>query len=175
MVHYQEYVTGWLDSSIHDVLASFPLRSKSMKDALLTCIDSNFDLLSLLDRSPELKSLASQAVPFGKGIVVPTPLLLKIDARSQLFFGFDEIWFFPQKPMQPKPDTASLIGPSRIDQAKLDELGGWMSENSCSLALGDGEGLNFIVKARGLAKYLLAHSLEQPQPTVTPFETADSA
>ena len=62
-----------------------------------------------------------------------------------------------------------------MDQQRLDELGRWLSTNSCSLWLGDGEGLNFIVKAQGLAKYLLGHSIEQPESTMTPFETADSA
>ena len=52
-----------------------------------------------------------------------------------------------------------------IDQAKIDQLGDWMLMNGCSLALGDGDGLNFIMKAQGLVKYLLAHSLTQPATT----------
>jgi hypothetical protein len=40
-----------------------------------------------------------------------------------------------------------------------------MGANGCSLALGDGGGLNIIVKAHGLMKYVIAHSLSQPEPT----------
>jgi len=47
-----------------------------------------------------------------------------------------------------------------------------MSDNSCSMALGGGEGLNFVVRARGLIKYVLGYSIEQPEPTLAPPETA---
>jgi hypothetical protein len=46
-----------------------------------------------------------------------------------------------------------------------------MSAHSCSLALGDGNGLNFVAKARGLVKYLLGHSLDQPQADATSWTT----
>ncbi len=175
MVHYQHYVAGWFDSSVHDFLGVLPANSRSMKYALITCIDSNCDLRSLLDKSPELKRIESAARSVARGLLLPTKLLIEADLHSQVFFGFDEIWFFPSERVQPKPESVSLVGPARIDQAKLDKLGKWMSHNSCSLALGDGEGLNFIAKARGLVAYLLGHSREQPQPSVTRFETADSA
>ena len=69
--------------------------------------------------------------------------------RDRLFFGFDEIWFFPSDRVAPKPESVWIVGPKRIDQTKLDRLGPWMSDTGCSLALGDGAGLNVIVKARG--------------------------
>jgi hypothetical protein len=175
MVQYQDYVAGWLDSSIHDFLRILPPRSRSTTYALITCLDSNCEPRSLLDQSPELKSVATDAQPLGNGVLLQTKLLIEADSRSQLLFGFDEIWFFPCAPIQPKPDSAWLVGPSRIDQKRLDEVGKWMSGNACSLAVGDGEGLNFIVKAQGQARLLLGHSMEQPQPSVMPFETAESA
>src|SRR5207247_1030233 len=100
---------------------------------------------------------------------LPTKLLLEANARSRLFFGFDELWLFPQDGIQPKPDSAVLVGPGRMAQKRLGELGKWLNRNQCSLALGDGEGLNFIVKARGLVGALLGHSLEQPEPALAPF------
>src|SRR5438067_2214885 len=115
MVHYKNYVAGWLDSSIHDFLAVFPPSSASAKYALITCLDSNVDLRSLLGKSPELKAIASVAKPRGKGILLPTRLLLDADAAGQLFFGFDELWFFPSDDIQPKPEGARLVGPARID------------------------------------------------------------
>jgi hypothetical protein len=167
MLVYKEYVAGWLDSSIHAFLAVFPRRSAAMRYALLTCLDSNLNPKSLLKRSPELESVGTGARPLGRGLLLPTRLLLEADARQQLFFGFDEVWFFPSERIEPKPDSAWLVGPARIDQTKLDRLGKWMSSNSCSLALGDGDGLNFIIKARGLVKHLLGHSIDQAQATST--------
>jgi hypothetical protein len=175
MVQYQNYVAGWLDTSIHDFLGTFPPTFANTKYALVSCIDSNRDVSSLLPKSPELKPLATRARALGKGLLVPTKLLLEVDSSQQLFFGFDEVWFFPSKQIEAKPESAWLVGPARMDQRRLDDLGRWMSNNSCSLALGDGEGLNYIVKAQGLVKQLLGHSIEQPEPTMTPFETADSA
>jgi hypothetical protein len=167
MIHYKDYVAGWLDSSIHDVLQALPNGSKTISFALITCLDSNLQPASLLEKSPELRPLVPHAKSLGTGLLVPTKLLLEAHASHQLFFGFDEICFFPTKQIKPKPDSLSLVGPGRIDQTKLGKLGKWMSSNSCSLALGDGEGLNFIVKARGLVKHLLGHSIEQPQPKAT--------
>lgn len=176
IVSYKDYVAGWLDSSIHDFLEAFSPGSAATKYALITCLDSNAAPASLRKKSPELKLLASKARALGTGLLLPTELLLQANSRSRILFGFDEIWFFPSDSIEAKADSPSLVGPGRLDQEKLNKLGGWMSRCSCSLALGDGEGLNFIVKAQGLAKCLLAHSLVQPEPTVAPFETeaADS-
>ena len=162
MLKYNDYVAGWLDSSIRDFLEGFPPMSAGMKFALVTCIDSNPAPASLLGRSPELQSLLAAATPFGDGLLLPTRSLLEVEAADRLFFGFDEVAFFPAEPGEPKPDAASLVGPARVDQGKLDRLGTWMERTACSLALGDGEGLNYIVKARGVVKHLLGRSIAQP-------------
>jgi hypothetical protein len=167
MVSFNDYVAGWLDSSVHDFFGGFPRHFENMKYALITCLDSELEPKSLLKKSPTLHSVASEAQPLGKGLLLPTRLLLQAESHIQLFFGFDEVWFFPSQRIKPKPPSAWLVGPGRIDQKKLDKVGAWMSENSCSLALGDGEGLNFILKARGLVKQLLGHSIDQPQPNVS--------
>jgi hypothetical protein len=165
LVHYKDYVAGWLDSSIHDFLAHFPRASKRMDFALITSLDSNLTPSALLGKSPELKSISHVAKPLKAGILVPTAQMLEADASNQIFFGFDEVWFFSDFKIEAKPDLAWLVGPNRIDQTKLNKLGSWMTNNGCSLALGDGDGLNFIAKARGLVKYLIAYSMSQPQPT----------
>jgi len=144
-----------------------------MKYALITCVDSNLVPGSLLDKSPELKALEKHAQPLNGGLLLPTRILLEVQKQKQLFFGFDEVWFFPDSAIEPKPSSAWLVGPARIDQAKLNKLAQWMSANSCSLGLGDGEGLNFIVKARGLVKHLLGHSIERPKPRM-PFVASPS-
>lgn len=170
-VVYKDYVAGWLDSSIHEFLQEFSPDDSTTPFAYLTCLDSNCDLAALRKKSPELKSLANKGQVVGTGLLLPIELLLDANARKRLLFGFDEIWFFPTDRIVTKPDEVALVGPARVDQARLNRLGEWMSHCDCSLALGDGEGLNFIVKAAGLARSLLAHSLQQPQPTAMPYET----
>ncbi|MHB1424204.1 MAG: hypothetical protein ACYC3I_13595 [Gemmataceae bacterium] len=171
LVSYKDYVAGWLDSSIQDFLDIFSHDDSTAKYALVACLDSNRDLASLLKKSPELKSLTSKSRTLGTGLLLPTEVLLQANSRSRILSGFDEIWFFPSDSIEAKPAHLSLVGPGRMDQEKLNKLGLWMSRCSCSLALGDGEGLNFIVKAKGLARCLLGHSLTQPEPSATPFET----
>jgi hypothetical protein len=166
MLQHKEYVAGWLDSSIHDFLAVFPYGSKATAFALITCLDSDLNPRSLLKKSPALKAALNDAKPLKNGLLLPSKLFREASFCDQVFFGFDEIWFFPGDEIEPKPESAWIVGPKRIDQAKLKELGDWMVKNGCSLALGDGDGMNVIVKAHGLVKYLIAHSMSQPEPTL---------
>jgi hypothetical protein len=169
LVSYESYVAGWLDSSIHDFFEAFPSTFNSMEYALITSLDSNPDVASLVEKSSELKSLMATARPLGRGLLLPTKRLLEVESCDQVFFGFDEVWFFPGEKVEkvePKPETAWLVGPARIDQKTLNKLGVWMTAHSCSLAFGDGDGLNFIVKAKGLVRHLLGHSIRQPVPTL---------
>jgi hypothetical protein len=172
MIHYKDYIAGWMDSSIGDFMESFPRTQARMDFALITSLDSDLCPSKLLDASPELKSLGRAAKPLGSGVLVPTSLILKTDV--QIFCGFDEVWFFPHEKIVHKPHVAWLVGPNRIDQKKLDLLGSWFVRNECSLALGDGDGLNFLVKARGLVKYLLAFSMLQPEPETGGEEETDA-
>ncbi|HEX5443972.1 MAG TPA: hypothetical protein VFW87_09100 [Pirellulales bacterium] len=167
IVSCKEYVAGWFDSSIHDFLSDLPPQAAGTRYALITCLDSNRAPASLRANSPELQPLKDQTREFGSGLLVPTELLLEANSTQQIFFGFDELWLFPSEPSESKPDSAWLVGPARIGQSTLDQLSVWMSKNGCSLGLGDGEGLNTIVKARGLPRYLIGHSLEQPQSTLS--------
>ncbi len=167
MVQYNDYVAGWLDASIADFLKLLPPSAEDLHYALITCVDSNPDPRSMLGASPELQVLAADARSCGNGLLVPGRLLLDQEVCTRLFFGFDEVWFFPDDNIAPKPPAAWLAGPARIDQSALDALGQWLSANSCSLGLGDGVGLNFVVKAHGLVKYLLAQSIAQPHVPVS--------
>jgi hypothetical protein len=170
VISYKDYVAGWLDIAVSDVLDNFPSTYERLSYALITCIDSNRNTVSLLERSPELRKVGAMATPLGDGFVVSTEKLLEAHSESRFFFGFDEIWFFPNKPVEAKPPSTSLVGPERISSTTLAELGKWMSKNSCSMALGDGTGMNCIVKARGLMKYILAFSYEQPGHSDVEFE-----
>lgn len=161
-VQFKGYVAGWLDSTIPDFLEQLAEIPESMAFALLTCLDSNLRPALLIRKSPELKVLSRGIQVVGNAILVPTETLITADGLHQVFHGFDEIWFFPDRVIEPKPEGAWLVGPRRIGIASLRKLGRWMSEYGCSLALGDGEGLNVVVKEGAMAKHLVAHSLTQP-------------
>lgn len=160
-VTYQDYVAGWLDCSMHDFLQALSPSAASIKYALITCLDSDPHPASLLDKSRELRPIADKLRRLGRGLLIPTEALVGTGRGGQILFGFDEVWFLPAKGIQPPSPSVSLVGPARLNQARLDRIGPWMAQNSCSLALGSGEGLNFVVKAHGLVKTLLAYSLEQ--------------
>ena len=163
MVTHDDYVAGWVNLSVNEFLNAFPQTYERLRFCLITCVDSNKSPVSLLQSSPELEYLRTAARPFGHGLLLPTNKLLESRGRHRIFFGFDEVWFFPNEPLAPKPDTAWLVGPARVEERTLRTLGSWMTDNSCSLALGGGAGLNFIVKARGLVRYLIGFSNAQPK------------
>ena len=169
MVSDKNYVVGWLDSSVNELLSQAP-PSSSLRYALITCLDSNPQPAELLSKSPELKSIAGAADVVGDGILVRTDILIDAAARKPIFFGFDEVCFFPAKSIEPKPRGISWVGPVRISQERFNRMSKWLNANSCSLALGGGEGLNFIVRTPGLVKFLLGFSIKQPHGSLAGTE-----
>jgi hypothetical protein len=165
MVIYKTYVAGWLESSVHDFLGEFPENPKPSAFALVTCVDSELAPASLLRANP--KWLQAGGRILGNGLLFPTQRLKAPTFREALFVGFDEVWFFPDDKVEPKPDVGWIVGPGRVRQETIDKLGPWMLKNGCSLGLGDGVGLNLIVKASGLVRNIIANSLLQPEPTLT--------
>jgi hypothetical protein len=161
IVSTKQYVAGWLDTSIHELFEVFSA-TRETRFALITRVDSHPRPAELLRSSPELKSLARSGRVLGDAILTPTSRLLKRGDRRRLFFGFDEVWLFPDEDVEPKPAGCALVGPARVDRRSLRKLSRWMSENSCALGLGDGVGLNFVVPAQGIAKFLLGTSIDQP-------------
>ena len=86
LLHYKDYVAGWLDSSVHDSLEVFLGGSASTAFALITCLDSNLDPQSLLARNADLQCVLKGAKPLGKGLLLPSRRLQEADfARSALF------------------------------------------------------------------------------------------
>ena len=121
IVSNKDYVAGWLDSSIHDFLDVFPANDASTKYALVTCLDSNPTPACLYTQSPELKSIANKLQVLGNGLLLPTDSLREADAQHRIFFGFDEVCFFPRKSIQPKPPSTSLVGPSTSQSGKVQQ------------------------------------------------------
>lgn len=150
-----EYVAGWIETSIHDFLAEIAEPPSGMAYALITCLDSNFDGAFLLKESKHLEGLRDKCELIGSGILTTTQQLLAADRREQIFFGFDEVWFFPHADIRPKPTELIITCPAQIGADHLNDLIEWMQSNDCSLGLGDGMGMNFCLKARGMAKNIV--------------------
>jgi hypothetical protein len=152
----RQYCAGWIDSSIHDFLADIETPPNSMKYALITCLDSCHTVGSILDESTALRSLRRRAVVVGGGFLVSTKRLLSAERTDRIFYGFDEIWFFPRPNVEPNPKQVCLTGPTELAGALPTRLVQWMERSRCSLGLGDGTGLNFVAKLSGVARYLIS-------------------
>lgn len=161
LVSHEDCVAGWLDGSIHGFL-EFVAPTSMAQYALVTCLGNDQAPALLLEKDKVLEPLRPQAQIIGNGFLVPTNLLLEADVWQQIFTGFDEVFFFPTKFIgRPKPESASLVGPGRVTQFMLDLFGKWLSDYSCSLGIGDGGGLNFVVRTHTFNKLLLGYSIQQ--------------
>lgn len=153
-ISYKTYVAGWMNASVRDFVKRLPSNA-STQYALITCLDSDINPRALFEQGK--LPVLEDAVIVGDGILVPTEVLLH-SPGNELLHGFDELWFFPSQLVTPKPSGVWIVGPSRIKRKKVHALGDWMLETSCSLAIGDGEGLNYIIKAKGLARHIISSS-----------------
>src|SRR5437016_404680 len=109
MARPHQYTVGWLDSSIHAVVPTIGEPPASMAYALITCLDSSRDLPLMRETSKHLRQFRGQGELIGRGLLLPTRLLVAAEPRDALFFGYDEVWFFPKPDVSPKPDAFSII------------------------------------------------------------------
>src|SRR6266852_6565787 len=158
MANNLDYTVGWIDSSIHEFLLTMESDPPaSMTYALITCLDSCFDLPLLVKQSPEIRSAQLRGKLVDSGWLVKTNELLATKRKRPIFFGFDEVFFFASPPRKGKPDNIVLVGPEKISPPISSEWLAWLRRNRCSLALGDGTGLNFVAKLQGIARFLVPY------------------
>lgn len=155
-----DYVVGWVATTIHDLLLDIEEPTSSMAYALITCLDSSFDISSMLEQNRRLNSLKGKCHLVGQGILLTTRQLLTAERHNRLFFGFDEVWFFPTSDVEAKPESLVITGPERINLPEMEEYSEWMRSSNCSLGLGDGTGMNYCLRVRGVARYILRASNE---------------
>lgn len=150
-----EYVAGWIDTTIHDFLSSIQEPTSSMAYALVTCLDSSFDFASFRDCSKRMGELNGKCKWVGQGLLLTTRQLLAVERHDRLFFGFDEVWFFPKGDITAKPESWVITGPELINPQEIGQYHEWMRSNNCSLGLGDGTGMNYCLRAKGAARYVV--------------------
>lgn len=148
----EEYLGGWIDNSVHLFLSHSSEHWSQFRYALITCLDSNTDVGAIIHKNSHLKSLEEFGEIVGKGLRVTTAQLLEAEQKERIFYGFDEVWFSHTKAFAPKPRSAWLTGPSELHAHLPDELVQWMNDSQCMLGIGDGTGLNYVVKISGVAE-----------------------
>ncbi len=149
------YRSGWIDTTIHDFLSEIDDPPSSMAYALVTCLDSSFDVASLASRNPKLKGLKEHGKPLGQGVLLSSRRLIALERRQRMLFGFDEVWFFSKSRVAPKPKRVVITGPGKISAETMKAATAWMQRNGGSLGLGDGTGMNFCARLPGVAWYLV--------------------
>jgi len=161
MPNHFDYSVGWVESTIHEFLLSIEVPPPAaMAYALITCVDSCFDLPLVVERGREVHQARLNGKFVGKGFLLKTSDLLESERKHPIFFGFDEVFFFASRPRKSKPDSLILVGPARHSHPLPPKWVDWLRRNRCSLALGDGTGLNFIAKLEGIAKYLVPYLVD---------------
>jgi len=147
--------TGWIDTTIHDFLATIEEPPSGMTYALVTSLDSTIELAAFVAHNPSHILFQRDYRLIGDGLLLKTRSLLAADREHRLFFGFDEIWFFPSNEIEPKPDNLIIVGPEKVEPSELESHLEWLEKSKCSLGLGDGTGMNFCLKVRGVAKHIV--------------------
>jgi hypothetical protein len=142
-----KYMILWIDKSIHDFLLA--LRPSPSKEyALITCLDSDPDVESLVRTSKHLDYIRTKARPVGKGLMLPTRKLLDAERQGRIFFGFDEVWFSAKPITLPKPSGLVITGPDRPSAELIGKNKHWLDSTGCTLGLGDGTGMNCCLRVR---------------------------
>lgn len=134
-----KYVIESKQSSIIQFINDFDFKP-TKGFVLVTHLDSHPKPVSFRDKLPPL------FVQFGDALLAPAGFLH--DFKDEVFFGFDEFFYFTGKPIQVKPNNLqSLVGPNPIEKL-TPELEEWLSTNYCMFGVGDGAGvLNMVIRS----------------------------
>jgi hypothetical protein len=134
--------------SIYSVIESFPQMVSRFPFALVTLIDS----YQIKKEGVQFyrKEYDKEIFNFQfDGLLMKGSTLVELHNEKKLFTGFDEIWFFQEKP-DIYPSKIRLVGPIdiRTDYSKIYEQ--WMIESKAILGIGDGigMGLNYITSSK---------------------------
>ncbi len=148
-----KFYTGWVDSSIHNIINTDWELFSEFKYSLITSIDSCTDLHDL-NISQKIVSDLAECELFQHQLLLNSELLLDLSKTFDLFSGFDEIWFFNKRPIATVPAELWIAGPREFTVDVSNDLKQWMELNQCGLALGDGIGLNYATFSHQLAQVI---------------------
>jgi hypothetical protein len=150
-----DYMAGWINTTIHDFLEEIDEPTSSMRYALITYLDSSSEVSSIFTKGKHLIDLRSKYRAIGTGALLTTRQLIAAQRQRRIFFGFDEVWFFPSPDISSKPESLVITAPYSIDSEQIEQYSEWLTSNRCSLGLGDGMGMNYCLRIRGVARYIV--------------------
>ena len=132
-------------SELSFIATAKPDMFKAFSFAYITCLDSNRNNLSI---SPDfMRVVQTKQIPFhqlGGGIIVTGPEYVSIATQTDLFQGFDEVWFsnhfFTTAHVNEYAQTDWDLLAKSGDSALLF----WMYSSSVVLGVRDGTDLQFV-------------------------------
>jgi hypothetical protein len=138
------YRSGWIDTSIEELVRGDPGLLSRYPFVLVTSLDSVTEAANSAV-GERLRAWSPECAALGDGVVIPGDALAAAAATFPLFVGFDEIWCFDQRPVDAKPDGVSILPPPEFHSAAPPHpVLEWMRASGCPLALADGLGTNYV-------------------------------
>lgn len=145
---------GWVDTSIEALLRNAPDILARYSHVLVTSLDSTTDLPHAATARAIVQSCPSCGF-LDRGLIMPVAEMPVVAEKFDPFNGFDEMWFFADRPMEDKPTGLSIVGPLNLGSDPLPLLlGAWMKKSRCQLGLGDGIGMNYVTPEPAAARLL---------------------
>ncbi len=146
---------GCLGLSIGDLIRTNAKLLSDYNHVLITALDSVRGLPAAKVGRAMLRELP-HARALGNSLVLPARILAEVGWVSDLFSGFDEVWFFDSAVTDPPPGGISVLPPPTFDRVKPEaDTMEWFMEVNCKLALGDGYGMNYLSADREVLRHLL--------------------
>jgi hypothetical protein len=142
----------WVDhieTAIPEVANILKATDINLSHVLVTTIDSENNLSDLRSLK-QLRNVLNFDL-LGDSIVLEIEHFYELIDEHNLLNGFDEVWFFPEKPSERLPSGIWITAPLDIYEELPNTLPEWMLLSRCLLGLGDGIGLNYVTTDYDLA------------------------
>lgn len=147
-------IVGWLDSSIGFLLRNDADVLERFSWVLVTSIDSSKEMTDMITAKRMVERCDGCSF-LDTALILPGANLARIAREYNLFNGFDEVWCFEEVPPSTKPADLWIVAPLNLNQEDAPRaLGQWMRASGCTLALGDGIGLNYVTQDESIARDL---------------------
>lgn len=137
---------GHIQSSVGEVVLNFARALQQERFVLITSVDSQHNLKACVD----VCALDPSAI-YIEGGMLTSPQVLVRAAEAGTLNGFDEVWVVSKRPASRPSAAAILVCPRDLDRDDAEQAVDWFEANGGVLAIGDGDGLNFIANSEDLA------------------------
>ena len=139
--------------TVRDWLAANASRIRDLPYVLISSIDGDTqvsDMRWVTARRLDAPDWALSLSP----LVISGASTVDLLADNNLFTGFDELWIPSGLPVVQPPDEARLVAPLELDTEVPTEVLAWLKNSRCRLGVGDGYGMNYVVRDLALGRDL---------------------